>query len=105
MEDNPEQMAYLVYMVCRDLLGHLVVMDVTEPKETWEVQGRLDPRDHLVLKERKERKEDLGPRAPPAKRESEGTKARVELLSCLHTGTGRSAPGKKGTAEIQARYM
>ena len=98
-------MDYRVRMECRDLLGLLAVMDVTEPRETWGGRGRLDPRDHLVLKERKERKEKLGPRAPPAKRKSEGTKARVELLSCLHTGTGRSAPGKKGTAEIQARYM
>ena len=48
MEDNPGQMAYPVYMVCRGLLGHLVVMDVTEPKETWAARGRLDPRDLLV---------------------------------------------------------
>ena len=47
--------------------------------------GKTRPRDHLVLKERKERKEKLGFRVPPAKRESEGTKARVELLSCLPT--------------------
>jgi len=78
-------MAFLVRMECRDLLGHLAEMDVTEPKETWAARGRLDPRDHLVLKERKERKETLGFRVPPAKRESEGTKARVELLSCLPT--------------------
>jgi len=84
-EDNPVQMAYPVYMVCRDLLGHLVSMDVTEPKETWAVRGRLDPRDHLVLKERKEQKENLGSRVPPAKKESEGTKATVELLGSLHT--------------------
>jgi len=85
MEDNPGQMAYPVYMVCRGLLGHLVGMDVTEPKETWAARGRLDPRDHLVLKERKEQKENLGSKVPLAKKESEGTKARVELLSCLHT--------------------
>jgi len=72
-------------MECRDLPGHLAMMDVTEPKETWAVRGSLDPRDHLVLKERMERKEKLGFRVPPAKRESEGTKASVELLSCLHT--------------------
>jgi len=78
-------MDYLERTECRDLLGHLVEMDVTEPKETWAAQGRLDPRDHLALKERKERKEKLGFRVPPGKRESEGTKARMELLDCLHT--------------------
>ena len=85
MEDNPGQMAYLVHMECRDLPGHLAVMDLTEPKETWAARGRLDPRDHLVLKERKEQKENLESRVPPGKKESEGTKARVELLGCLHT--------------------
>ena len=85
MEDNPGQMAYPVYMVCQGLLGHLAGMDVTEPKETWAVRGRLVPRDHLVLKERKEQKENLASKVPLAKKESEGTKARVELLSCLHT--------------------
>jgi len=85
VEDNPGQMAYLVRMECQDLLGHQGVMDVTEPKETWAARGRLDPRDHLVLKEREEQKENLGSRVPPAKKESEGIKARVELLGCLHT--------------------
>ena len=51
MADNPGQMDYPVHMECRGLLGHLVVMEVTEPKETWGARGRLDPRDHLVLKE------------------------------------------------------
>ena len=48
MADNP------VCMACRDLLGHLAVMDVTEPKENCAARGRLDPMDHLVLKERKD---------------------------------------------------
>jgi len=86
MADNPGQMACLVPMEFRDLLRHLAVMGVTEPKETWAARERLDHRDHLALKERKERKEKLGSRVPPAKRESKGTKARVELLGCLlHT--------------------
>jgi len=78
-------MAYPVHMACRVLREHLVVMDVTEPKETWAARGRLDPRDHLVLKERKEQRENLGSSVPPAKRESKGTKARVILRGCLHT--------------------
>jgi len=78
---------------------------VTELKETWAARGRLDPRDPLVLKERKEQREKLESRVRPAKRDSKGTKATVELLGCLHTSTGRSAPGKKRTAKIQARYL
>ena len=82
----------MVHMECRDLLGHLAVMDVTEPKETWAARGRLDPRDHLVLKERKE---ILGSRVPPAIKESEGTKVTVELLGCLHMNLKECA-WKKG---------
>ena len=85
MADNPGQMDNPVCMACRDLLGHLAVMDVTEPKETWAARGKRDPRDRLVLKERKEQREKLGSRVPPAKKDSEGTKATVELLNCLHT--------------------
>ena len=85
MADNPGQMGNPVCMACRDLPGHLAVMDVTEPKETWAARGRLDPRDHLVLKERKDRREKLGSGVPPAKKDSKGTKATVELLGCLHT--------------------
>jgi len=68
MAVNPGQTDYLVRMECRDLLGLLAAMDVTEPKETWGALGRLDLKDHLVLKERK------------------GTKAiQVQLLGCIHT--------------------
>jgi len=58
---------------------------VTELKETWAARGRLDPRDPLVPKERKEQREKLESRVPPAKRDNKGTKATVELLGCLHT--------------------
>ena len=47
-EDNREQMASPVCMACRVPLGHLAVMDVTEPKETRAAGERLVLRDHLV---------------------------------------------------------
>ena len=81
-------MASPVCMACRVPLGHLAVMDVTESKEIRAARERLDPRDQLVQKERKEIGESLGPRAPPAKKDSEGRKVRVELqdrLSFLRT--------------------
>ena len=78
-------MDYPVCMACRDHLGHLAVMDVTEQKETWEARERLDSRDHVVLKERKAHRENLGSRVPPVEKDSEGTKVTVELLGCLHT--------------------
>ena len=62
--------------------GHLVVM---EPKETLAARGKLGPRDHVVLMERKGQKESLGSRVPPDKKESEGTKATVEPQDWLHT--------------------
>ena len=46
---------------------------------------RLDPRDHVVLTEIKEQRENLGSKVPPVKKDSEGTKVTVELLGCLHT--------------------
>jgi len=67
-----------VFMACRVPLGHLGVMDVTEPKETRAARERLGPKDHLVQKERKEIRESLDPKAPPAKRDSEGRKVKVE---------------------------
>jgi len=76
-------MAFLVCMACRAPLGHLAVMDVTEPKETRAARGRLGPRDQLVQKERKEIRESLEPTAPPGKRDSEGRKVRVEFQNRL----------------------
>ena len=67
-------------MASQDPLGQLVVMDVTEPKENRATGERLDPRDHLVLRDRKEK---LGSRVPPAKKEREGRKARVETQEWL----------------------
>ena len=78
--------------------GHLVVM---EPKETWAARGRLGPRDHVVLMERKEQRETLGSKVQPDRKDSEGTKATVELL---HTRTGRSVPGQATRKQIQGRY-
>ena len=88
--------------VSQEPLGHLVEM---EPKETWVARGKLGPRDHLVLTERKEQRESLGSRVPPDKKESEGTKATVERHDWLHIWTGRSALGKRHTAQIQDWYM
>ena len=78
--------------VSQEPQGHLVEV---EPKETWAARGKLGPRDHVVLTERKEQRESLGSRVPPDKKESEGTKATVERHDWLHTWTGRSAHGEK----------
>ena len=40
--------------VSQEPLGHLVEM---EPKETWAAQGKLGPKEHVVLMERKEQRE------------------------------------------------
>ena len=63
-------------------LGHLVEM---EPKESWVARGKLGPKDHVVLMERKEQRERPGSRDPPDKKDSEGTKAAVERHDWLHT--------------------
>jgi len=63
-------------MVSQDPLGHLAVIDATEPKENMAGRERLDPRELLVLKDRRG---NQGYRVPPAKRESEGRKAKVEI--------------------------
>jgi len=76
-------MASQVFLACRVPLGHLAVMDVTEPKDTRATRERLGPRDQLVHKERKEKRERLEPRASPAKKDSEGRKVRVELQGRL----------------------
>ena len=76
-------MASPVCMAYRVPLGHLAVMDVTEPKETRATRERLGPRDQLVQKERKEISESLEPRVPLAKKDSAGKKARVELQDRL----------------------
>ena len=88
--------------VSQEPLGHLVEM---EPKETWAARGKLGPRDHVVLTERKEQRERLGSRVPPDKKGSEGIKATVERHDWLHIWTGRSALGKRDTAQIQDWYM
>ena len=77
-------MAFPVCMVCPVPQGLLAVMDVTEPKETRATREGLCPRDQLVQKERKEIRERLEPRAPPAKKDSEGRKVRVELQDHLN---------------------
>ena len=64
-------MASPVCMACLVPPGHLAVMDVTEPKEIRAARERLVLRDHRVQKERKEIKESLEPRVPPAKKDSE----------------------------------
>ena len=45
-----------------------------EPKETWAAQGKLEPRDHVVLMERKEQRENLGSRVPPGQKGQRGDK-------------------------------
>jgi len=79
--DNQGQMASPVCMACRVPLGHLAVMEATEPKETRAARAGLGPRDHPVQKEKKEIKESLGRGAPPVKRDSEERK--VELKDRL----------------------
>jgi len=76
-------MASPACMACRVPLGHLAVMDVTESKETRAARERLDFRDQLAQKERKEIRESLEPRAPQGKRDSEGRKVRVEFQDRL----------------------
>ena len=83
MAASQEQMVFPVCMACRDLLGHLAAMDVTELKETRAVQERLDPRDLLVIKERREQREFLVSRALSGKKESEERKGRVEIQERL----------------------
>ena len=65
-------------------LGHLAVMDVTEPKEIWAARGNLDLRAHLAQRERKEEKEKLEFRVLWAQKESVGTKVTLAPLSWLH---------------------
>ena len=48
--DSQGKTVSLGYMARRDLLGHLAVMDVTEPKETGAVRERLGPKDLLAFK-------------------------------------------------------
>ena len=73
----------LTYLTCiPEALGHLVEM---EPKETWAARGKMGPRDHVVLTERKEQRESLEFRVLPAKRDSKETKATVALLHWLRT--------------------
>jgi len=76
-------MASPACMACRVPLGHLAVMDVTEPRATRAARERLGPRDQLAQKERKEIRESLEPRALPAKKDSEGRKVRVETQDHL----------------------
>ena len=83
MVDNQGQMVFLGCMAYRDLLGHLVVTDVTEPKEIGAVRERLGPKDLLAFKETKVRRESLVSRVPKAKKDSEGRKARVEMQGRL----------------------
>lgn len=86
--DNQGQMVSLGCMVWQDLLGHLAVMDVTEPKENRAVLETLGPKDLLALKEVKVQKESLVSKALKAKKDSEERKARVEIqgrLSFPHT--------------------
>ena len=102
--DNQGQMASPVWMACRVPLGRLAVMDVTEPKEIRATRERLGPRGQLVQKERKDIKESLEPRVPPAKKDSEERKVRVELqdrLSFPRTWTGKNAPGKRVITKTQ----
>lgn len=76
MVGSREKMAYPVCTAGPESLVHQVetaVMDVSEPKATGEV------RDPQGQKERKEIKESLVSRALPAKKESEGRKARMEI--------------------------
>ena len=81
--DNQGQMASPVCMACRVPLGHLAEMDVTEPKEIRAARERLGPRDQLVQKERKEIRGRLERRVPPAQKDSEGRRVRVELQDHL----------------------
>jgi len=62
------------HMACLVTMEHLAVMDATEPKETRAARERLGPRDQ---------RESLELRAPPAKKDSEERKARMELQDHL----------------------
>jgi len=42
-------MEFPAEMASQDSLGHLAMMDVTEPKENRATQEKQDPRDFLVL--------------------------------------------------------
>ena len=81
--DSQGKTVSLGYMARRDLLGHLAVMDVTEPKETGAVRERLGPKDLLAFKETWVRRESLVSRVLQVKRDSEGRKARVEMQGRL----------------------
>ena len=81
-------MVLLECMVCRGPQAVMDEMDVTEPKETEEVQEGLDLGDQKVKKERKEKRENLVSRALLARKEREGRKVTVEFqehLSFLRT--------------------
>ena len=104
MADNQGQMVFLGCMACRDLLGHLVVTDVTELREIGAVRERLGPKDLLAFKETKVRRESLVSRVPQAKKDSEGRKARVEMqgrLSFPRIWTGKNVHGREETTKTR----
>ena len=74
MADNQGQMVFLGCMACRDLLGHLVVTDVTELREIGAVRERLGPKDLLAFKETKVRRESLVSRGPTGQKGQRGEK-------------------------------
>ena len=81
--DDREQTVFPVCTAYRDPQAVMDETDMTEPKEIGVVQGGLDPRDQLVVKERKEIWEILASRAPPGKKESKERKVKVELQEHL----------------------
>ena len=82
LNDAPPRLQRML-LILSIFLGHLAVMDVRGLKETRAVRERLDPRDQLVQKERKEQRENLVSRVPPAKKDREGRKVTVELQEHL----------------------
>jgi len=63
-------------MASQDPLGHLAAMGATEPKENRVARERLEPRDFLVLKDRRG---NQGSRVPSARKEIGGRKPKVEI--------------------------
>ena len=98
------------HMACLVTMEHLAVMDVTDPKENGAGREGRGFGDQRVQTERRERRESLELRAPPAKKDSEGRGVRVELQNHLNfprTWTGKNAPGKRKTtkAQVWSRQM
>ena len=65
--------------------------------------GKTGPQGSAGAERKKGDKGEFGAQTPPAKKDSEGRKVRVELQDCFNfalTWTGKNAPGKGGQQRL-----